>query len=144
MTGATATRFAVSPRTLVLPLALAQFIASYAATNMNVAIGAIAHDLDTTVVGVQTAITLFLLAMAALMIPGFREGVGRMLAAAELVPITELIAACRDPKDNKFLELAVSGGADLIVSGDGDLRALIPFRGIPVVTPAAFVQGVAS
>ena len=49
-----------------------------------------------------------------------------MMAAAELVPITELIAACRDPKDNKFLELAVSGGADLIVSGDGDLRALTP------------------
>ncbi len=70
MTGATTTRFAVSPRTLVLPLALAQFIASYAATNMNVAIGAIAHDLDTTVVGVQTAITLFTLVMAALMIPG--------------------------------------------------------------------------
>ena len=82
--------------------------------------------------------------IAALMIPGFREGVGRMMAAAELVPITELIATCRDPKDNKFLELAVSGGADLIVSGDGDLRALTPFRGIPVVTPAAFVQGVAS
>src|SRR5436190_21933506 len=61
----------VSPaRAMVLPLALAQFIASYAATNMNVAIGAIAHDLDTTVVGVQTTITLFTLVMAALMIPG--------------------------------------------------------------------------
>src|ERR1700729_2733273 len=55
---------------MVLPLALAQFIASYAATNMNVAIGAIAKDLNTTVIGVQTAITLFTLTMAALMIPG--------------------------------------------------------------------------
>jgi MFS family permease len=55
---------------MILPLALAQFIASYAATNMNVAISAIAKDLDTTVSGVQTAITLFTLTMAALMIPG--------------------------------------------------------------------------
>jgi MFS family permease len=55
---------------MILPLALAQFIASYAATNMNVAISAIATDLNTTVAGVQTAITLFTLTMAALMIPG--------------------------------------------------------------------------
>src|SRR5208282_5482787 len=55
---------------MILPLALAQFIASYAATNMNVAITAIANDLGTTVSGVQTAITLFTLTMAALMIPG--------------------------------------------------------------------------
>jgi MFS family permease len=57
-------------RAMILPLALAQFIASYAATNMNVAISAIAQDLGTTVAGVQTAITLFTLTMAALMIPG--------------------------------------------------------------------------
>ena len=57
-------------RSMILPLALAQFIASYAATNMNVAISAIAKDLGTTVAGVQTAITLFTLTMAALMIPG--------------------------------------------------------------------------
>ncbi len=55
---------------MILPLALAQFIASYAATNMNVAITAIATDLGTDVAGVQTAITLFTLTMAALMIPG--------------------------------------------------------------------------
>jgi MFS family permease len=60
----------LSPQQLVLPLALCQFIASYAATNMNVAISDIAKDLDTTVIGVQTAITLFTLTMAALMIPG--------------------------------------------------------------------------
>ena len=51
-------------------MALAQFIASYAATNMNVAISAIAKDLGTTVIGAQTAITLFTLTMASLMIPG--------------------------------------------------------------------------
>ena len=57
---------------MVLPLALAQFIASYAATNMNVAISAIAKDLGTNVAGVQTAITLFTLTMAALMIRACR------------------------------------------------------------------------
>jgi len=61
---------AVSPRSMLLPLAAAQFVASYACTNMNVAVSAIAHDLGTTVTGVQTAITLFTLTMAALMIPG--------------------------------------------------------------------------
>ena len=55
---------------MILPLALAQFIASYAATNMNVAISAIATDLGTSAAGVQTAITLFTVTMAALMIPG--------------------------------------------------------------------------
>ncbi|MGW4214321.1 MFS transporter [Lentzea sp. NPDC004789] len=54
----------------ILPLALAQFIASYAATNMNVAISTIAHDLGTTITGVQTIITMFTLVMAALMVPG--------------------------------------------------------------------------
>jgi len=64
-------------------------------------------------------------------------------AAAELVTITERIAACRDPKDDKFLELAVNDGADLIVTGDADLLAPNPFRDIPIVTTAIFVQGVA-
>src|SRR4051794_25691726 len=55
---------------IVLPLALAQFIASYAGSNMNVAISTIAEDLDTPVSSIQTTITLFTLTMAALMIPG--------------------------------------------------------------------------
>ena len=57
-------------RAAVLPLALAQFIASYAGSNMNVAISTIAADLGTSVTGIQTTITLFTLTMAALMIPG--------------------------------------------------------------------------
>ena len=73
----------------------------------------------------------------------FRDGLPKMLAGAELVAINERVAACRDPKDDKFLELAVNGHADLIVSGDADLLALNPFREIPIVTPATFVQGVA-
>jgi MFS family permease len=70
MTDTTASRAEAAGRAMILPLALAQFIASYAATNMNVAISAIASDLGTNVAGVQTAITLFTLTMAALMIPG--------------------------------------------------------------------------
>ena len=56
-------------RRFLLPLALAQFICSFAGSNMNVMINDITHDLDTTVTGVQAAITLFLLIMAVLMIP---------------------------------------------------------------------------
>ncbi len=57
-------------RRVLVPLALAQFICSFAGSNMNVMINDISEDLDTTVQGVQIAITLFLLVMAALMIPG--------------------------------------------------------------------------
>jgi MFS family permease len=57
-------------RRMLVPLALTQFVASFAGSNMNVAINNISKDLDTTIHGVQTAITLFLLCMAALMIPG--------------------------------------------------------------------------
>jgi MFS family permease len=56
-------------RQVLLPLALAQFICSFAGSNMNVMINDISEDLDTTVQGVQVAITVFLLVMAALMIP---------------------------------------------------------------------------
>ncbi|MFD5885021.1 MFS transporter [Streptomyces sp. NPDC060334] len=57
-------------RRILAPLALAQFICSFAGSNMNVMINDISEDLDTTVQGVQVAITIFLLVMAALMIPG--------------------------------------------------------------------------
>jgi MFS family permease len=65
--GITATQAAGA---VVLPLALAQFICSFAGSNMNVAISTIAEDLGTSVTGIQTTITLFTLTMAALMIPG--------------------------------------------------------------------------
>jgi putative PIN family toxin of toxin-antitoxin system len=80
--------------------------------------------------------------IAAATIPLLREGLVRTLTAAELVAITERIAVCRDPTDDKFVELAVNGHADLIVTGDADLLALNPFRDIPIVTPAAFVRAV--
>jgi len=62
-----------------------------------------------------------------------------LLKETELVEITEEISECRDEKDDKFLELAVSGNADLIVSGDDDLLVLNPFRGIPILTPKEFL-----
>ncbi|MFL5949587.1 MAG: MFS transporter, partial [Gaiellaceae bacterium] len=70
MSEAVAERPLASARRLIAPLALAQFICSFAGSNMNVMINDISNDLDTTVKGVQTAITLFLLIMAILMIPG--------------------------------------------------------------------------
>jgi uncharacterized protein len=87
-------------------------------------------------------ITLARPRLAPLIPPRFRDWLSELLAAAEPVTITERITACRDPKDDKFLELAVNGHADLIVSGDADLLTLNPFQGIPIVTPADFVQSV--
>jgi putative PIN family toxin of toxin-antitoxin system len=76
--------------------------------------------------------------IAAVIVPLHAYRLRRIFDAAELVTITEPVTGCRDPKDDKFLELAVNGGADLIVSGDADLLVLDIFRGIPVITPAAF------
>lgn len=53
---------------------------------------------------------------------------------------TEEIQACRDPDDDKFLELAVSEDATCIVSGDSDLLELDPFRGIPIMEPGEFLK----
>src|SRR5262245_8837918 len=67
---ATAEAAAAADAGMLMPLVLAQFLCSFAATTMNVAISSIANDLATNVSGVQTAITAFTLTMAALMIPG--------------------------------------------------------------------------
>jgi putative PIN family toxin of toxin-antitoxin system len=62
------------------------------------------------------------------------------LNACELIPIPFPIHACRDPRDDKFLEVAVYGRAGVIVSGDADLLALHPFRGVAILTPAEFLD----
>lgn len=49
------------------------------------------------------------------------------------------IEVCRDPKDNKLLEIAVEGSADALVTGDKDLLVLNPFQGIPIIGPADFL-----
>jgi uncharacterized protein len=58
----------------------------------------------------------------------------------QLVSVTASIEACRDPKDNQYLELAVSGQASVIITGDQDLLILHPFQDISIVTPQAFLQ----
>ena len=63
-----------------------------------------------------------------------------LLQEAELIEINEKILACRDPKDDKFLELAVTGDADCIVTGDDDLLTLNPFRDVEIITPSEFLQ----
>ena len=57
----------------------------------------------------------------------------------ELVVPRRRITVCRDRKGNQVLEVATSGRADIIVTGDDDLLVLNPFEGIPIVVPAAFL-----
>ena len=57
-----------------------------------------------------------------------------------VVEIEETIEACRDPKDDKFLEVAVNGQAFAIVTGDQDLLVLNPFRDIAIVTAREFLD----
>lgn len=57
-----------------------------------------------------------------------------------MIDITETIIACRDPKDDKFLSLAVSANAEYIVSGDHDLLVLNPFRNILILSPFEFLK----
>ncbi|HVC97602.1 MAG TPA: putative toxin-antitoxin system toxin component, PIN family [Pirellulales bacterium] len=73
----------------------------------------------------------------------------KLVRQAAVVEITEEVRACRDANDDKFLEVAVCGHASCVVSGDADLLAMNPFRGIPILTPAQFLdmlarEGVAS
>ncbi len=57
----------------------------------------------------------------------------------ERIEITESITICRDRKDDKFLEVAVNGEADYLITGDRDLLVLHPFRNIQILTPADFL-----
>lgn len=59
---------------------------------------------------------------------------------AIFIETLETITDCRDPKDNKFLELAVSADASCIITGDKDLLVLHPFRGIPIVNATDFLN----
>ena len=68
------------------------------------------------------------------------EFLAALLRRAELIKITEVIRECRDAKDDKVLELAVSGSATHVVTGDADLLVLHPFREIAVLTPQQYVE----
>jgi putative PIN family toxin of toxin-antitoxin system len=56
------------------------------------------------------------------------------------ISVLTKVSVCRDPKDDKLLELPMDGGADLIITGDKDLLVLSPFEGIPIITPLAYLQ----
>lgn len=62
-----------------------------------------------------------------------------LLRNATVLEPDESIQACRDPKDDKFLEVAVAGHATYLITGDEDLLVLSPFRDIQIVTASEFV-----
>ncbi len=66
----------------------------------------------------------------------------KFIISSQLISITEKITVCRDEKDNKFLELAISGNADIIVTGDLDLLVLNPFQSVEIITPDIFINRV--
>ena len=76
----------------------------------------------------------------------FRERAARQTffelyqAMTVLVPVGETVLACRDPRDDKFLSLAVSAGASLLVSSDDDLLTLGRYRGVTILRPKDFVE----
>lgn len=64
----------------------------------------------------------------------------RLIAnVAEFVPIVQPVRECRDPNDDKLLEVALNGRADVIVTGDSDLLAMSPWRGIAILSPANYL-----
>lgn len=69
-----------------------------------------------------------------------RRFLSDLAAVAEWVEVTGAVRACRDPDDDKFLEAAVRGEADCIVTGDRDLLTLDPFEGVAIVTPHDFLS----
>jgi uncharacterized protein len=68
------------------------------------------------------------------------EFLGALLQVADVIDVVDVVVDCRDPKDNMFLELALSGKGSHIVTGDSDLLVLHPFRGISIVSPQSFLE----
>ncbi|MEC4817025.1 MAG: putative toxin-antitoxin system toxin component, PIN family [Scytonema sp. PMC 1069.18] len=62
-----------------------------------------------------------------------------MRELSEFVTINRTFSICRDPRDNKFLDLAVCGNADYLITGDEDLLELHPFEGVSILSPASFL-----
>jgi uncharacterized protein len=61
-------------------------------------------------------------------------------SVGEFVPIIQIVRQCRDPKDEKFLEVALNGRADVIITGDADLLGMHPWRDITILSPAKFLK----
>jgi len=73
-----------------------------------------------------------------------RNFLAALIRESRWVEVDQHITVCRDPKDNRFLELAVSGGATHLVTGDSDLLILDPFQGIRILQPGAFLESAAT
>jgi putative PIN family toxin of toxin-antitoxin system len=63
-----------------------------------------------------------------------------LIRQATLIEPDEPIQVCRDPKDDKWLELALAGSSTCLITGDDDLLALDGFRGMTIITPAVFLR----
>jgi putative PIN family toxin of toxin-antitoxin system len=66
----------------------------------------------------------------------------RLVGQITLVEVIERLSICRDPNDDRFLELTATGGASHLITGDRDLLALDPFRGTRIMRPAAWLREV--
>ena len=66
----------------------------------------------------------------------------KFLVASELIEVKITVEACRDSKDDKFLEVRVNGNANFIITGDDDVLSMHPFRKIQILTPQAFFSAV--
>lgn len=65
----------------------------------------------------------------------------RLIASvAEFIPIIYPVRECRDPTDDKFLEVALNGRADVIVSGDEDLLMMNPWRNVTILSPGDYLN----
>jgi putative PIN family toxin of toxin-antitoxin system len=71
-----------------------------------------------------------------------RAFVAELALSSLLVELRGAIRVCRDPDDDKLLETAIAGGADCLVTGDQDLLVFNPFHGVPILTPAQFLEAV--
>lgn len=63
-----------------------------------------------------------------------------LCSIGEFVPIIRVVHECRDSRDDKFLEVALNGKADLILSGDADLLAMHPWQGVAILSPADYLK----
>lgn len=61
-------------------------------------------------------------------------------SVSEIVPVIQLVRECHDPKDDKFLEVALNGRADVILTGDRDLLAMHPWRGVAILPPKNYLK----
>src|SRR5688572_1029867 len=66
----------------------------------------------------------------------------RLLPLVDVIEVVRIVRACREPRDDKFLETAVNGLADTLVTGDKDLLVLHPFADVNILTPAAYLEDI--